>query len=111
MAIHISYARLPGWVRRVLDRKGDYRVVFMDTPAGRRVLADLLAETGMDHNHDPFVPGQSDTTFRNLGRQEIGRHILRQINIPDAEIVRLATRNKQEKEDPDYVPDRYQTDD
>ena len=110
MPIPISYARLPGPLRRLLDVKGDYRRTFTETVHGRRVLADLLDKCGMDHSHEPFVAGAPDLTNANLGKQAIGRHILTLLNITDAEVIRLATRNRKEKEDPDYVPDRYESD-
>ena len=67
----------------------DYRATFA-TPAGQRVLADLLHVTGVGRNS--FRPGQADVTAFNEGQRRIGLHLIELINAdPDALAQLLAT--------------------
>ena len=58
---------------RQLQMQNDYQKVFMRTAAGRRVLKDLLATTGI---FELSFSGENRLTNYNEGRRSIGLEIL-----------------------------------
>ncbi len=64
-----------------------YREVF-STPAGRRVLNDLLGFTHF--NDDPLVPGMPDATAHTLGKQRVVRRILSFLYRSEADLAKRA---------------------
>lgn len=51
-----------------------YKSVF-SSPAGKAVLYDLMKSNFLCGS-TPFVPGQPDTTARNIGKQELVQKIM-----------------------------------
>lgn len=51
-----------------------YRTVF-GTPEGKAVLRDMTRAGFLSFETSPFVPGQPDTTAKNLGKQEFVKEI------------------------------------
>lgn len=108
MPLPLRFRNLPARLRQLLSRKQDYRVVFLESEPGRRVLADLLQACGADRRFDLFAPGQADVTAYNLGKREIGERILRYLSIPDEDVIRMSTRHAQQEENA-YGPDAETT--
>lgn len=51
--------------------------------SGRRMLWDLMSESGVFH--DPFVPGDANATHVNIGNSRMGRKIFKDLtrHLPD----------------------------
>jgi len=74
---------------RLRARAADYRTVF-GTPAGQRVLADILNRNLVAG--DPFVPGDRDQTIHNLGRQRAALGIVGIIKMDEEAMLEIARR-------------------
>lgn len=77
---------------KLLRRRGHYRAVF-ENPSGQAVLADLKRFSGFMES--PAVVSQMrqrvdvEATFIRIGRQEMLQRIITQLNIDDAQLLRL----------------------
>lgn len=77
---------------KLLRRRGHYRAVF-ESDSGKAVLADLKRFCG--YLESPAVISQlrqkvdTEATFIRIGRQEIFLRIVTQLNIDDAQLLRL----------------------
>lgn len=65
----------------------DYQTVF-STPAGKRVLADLIRTAGV--NRSSFTAGQPDTVAYNEGKRAIVLRILNRLHVAPEEVARIA---------------------
>lgn len=76
--------RKPGKEKEQLKQlRLDYRQLF-STDAGKRVLADLIENTGIFKTS--FIPGkQNEMTFFREGQRDIGLMILDKLQIRDME--------------------------
>ena len=72
----------------------DYRHVF-GTPAGQRVLADLLGRTGVMRS--AYRPRQADVTAFNEGQRRMGLYLIERINDDPAAAERLAQSGQTEE--------------
>ncbi len=77
---------------KFLRRRGHYRAVF-ESESGKAVLADLKRFCG--YMESPAVVSQLrqkvdiEATFIRIGRQEMFQRIITQLNIDDAQLLRL----------------------
>ena len=81
-------------VDRLFSLRGDYRTAY-STPAGKRVLAHILDYCGVDRT--PSVPGDVFMTGVLVGRQDVGREIIKAKHITDEELRRLAENFREEE--------------
>lgn len=68
---------LPVAVYTEQDRRRDFRTVFRDTPAGRRVCAQLIDRCRVCERS--FVPGDSLETARREGMRDTGLWLLERL--------------------------------
>jgi hypothetical protein len=84
---------------KFLRRRGHYRAVF-ESPSGLAVLADLKRFSGFMES--PAVISQLrqqvdvEATFIRIGRQEVLQRIITQLNIDDAQLLRLKEQAEQD---------------
>lgn len=77
---------------KLLRRRGHFRTVF-ESDSGKAVLADLKRFSG--YMESPAVISQLrqkvdiEATFIRIGRQEMFQRIITQLNIDDAQLLRL----------------------
>jgi hypothetical protein len=77
---------------KYLRRRGHYRAVF-ESDSGKAVLADLKRFCG--YGESPAVVSSLrqkvdiEATFLRIGRQEMFQRIVTQLNIDDAQLLRL----------------------
>lgn len=64
------------------DRRRDFRLAFLDAPAGRRALAQLLARCRVWERS--FVPGDTHETARREGMRDVGLWLLEIVNADPA---------------------------
>ena len=81
-------------VDRLFSLRSDYRTAY-STACGRRVLAHILDYCGADCT--PSVPGDVFMTGVLVGRQDVGREIIKAKNISDEELRRLAENFREEE--------------
>lgn len=79
--------------RRSLANVLDYKRTF-ETDHGRRVLWDLMKETGM--NSSNFVPSDPYSTAYNEGGRATVLHILSKINTNFAKLEKLISKGQQD---------------
>lgn len=79
---------------RLLRRSKDYKEVF-DTPAGKRVLKDLIQFT--QYTVHPFTPGDPSTTSWVLGKQVVAKRIIGFVQMSDEDIKLLMKSGDEEK--------------
>jgi hypothetical protein len=70
-------------VDKLLSKGKDYKEVF-ETPAGKRVLADLAKFC--QYQSTAFVPGDPNSTSYILGKQRVFRRITGLLNQSEADI-------------------------
>jgi hypothetical protein len=87
-------------IAQALTRKADYRLVF-GTPAGRRVLADLYRECGM--NAQLHVPGDPFSTAFNTGKHRIGQRIAGLLGEPDDKVRKRLAEEEPYGEEANHV--------
>lgn len=79
--------------KRSLANVMDYKRTF-ETDHGRRVLWDLMKETGM--NSSNFVPGDPYATAFNEGGRATILHILKKININFEQLENIIDKGQQD---------------
>lgn len=84
---------------KLLRRRGHYRAVF-ESDSGKVVLADLKRFSG--YMESPAIVSQLrqkvdvEATFIRIGRQEMFQRIVTQLNIDDAQLLRLKEQAEQD---------------
>lgn len=77
---------------KLLRRRGHYRAVF-ESDSGKAVLADLKRFSGYLESPAVVSPLRQkvdiEATFIRIGRQEMLQRIITQLNIDDAQLLRL----------------------
>lgn len=76
-------------IGRLQRLRGSYQRVFVDSPSGRDVLADLARKFG-GMTYVPNDPGGRKTAFAE-GQRYVLRHIASLINLSDADLMTLAS--------------------
>lgn len=71
-----------------------YKRVF-STSDGRAVLYDMM-KANFILDATPFVPGNSDITFRNLGKQEFVKQIMFMLKMDPEEFFKLTQENEED---------------
>jgi hypothetical protein len=86
-----SFRDFPAHVRARFGRSADYRATF-GSPAGQRVLADLLKFCGIDG--DCFVPGAPDQTGFELGKRRVALRVISFMNFDERAAAKLAATHQ-----------------
>lgn len=69
---------------RAEDRYRDFRLALCGTPAGRHVLAQILARCRVWERS--YVPGDTHETARHEGMRDVGLWLLQVVNTDPAEM-------------------------
>jgi len=70
--------------KNIADRQNAYKELFQSTDLGQIVLEDIFDECAI--NRTAFCKGDDPQTNVNLGKQLVGYHILKMLNIQLQEI-------------------------
>lgn len=96
----MNLANLSGATAALFDRlrfrRADFRQTF-GTPAGKRVLAELLRRGWV--TRPGFDPGNPYVTAYREGQREMALHIAGMIGLSDEDIMRLARDRPEEEVD------------